>query len=263
MRIFISIPSYGSKNFEYLNQVIDNFRSYKKYQTYIHVDATELNIILQNKVDKWILHDPKIKTELAWIHRNNMRDAIDKYDLFLYCEDDMLITEENIDEYLRYDKLIGSENCVGFLRYEEIGGQIFLVDQSTDYLPISYFKMKLQNNFYYGLRNLHQGCWLLTQEQLLISTMSPMYFKFSGETLYSDIRNVFECMGILGNYDYSFYPDLECAATSIYFHSIRKLIPETNIDPLLIKHLPNKYLTLNKNYLSNTNFLNFVEREYE
>ena len=40
MKILVSMASYGSKNLDLLNKVIDEYKSYKKYDVTINVHCT-------------------------------------------------------------------------------------------------------------------------------------------------------------------------------------------------------------------------------
>jgi hypothetical protein len=42
MKILISIATYGSKNLKYLNQIIDNYKSFTKYNIDIIVNGTDV-----------------------------------------------------------------------------------------------------------------------------------------------------------------------------------------------------------------------------
>jgi hypothetical protein len=124
MKLLVSLSSYGDKNLQYLNHVIDVYKSYKKYDVTIDVHCTvKLN---RDDVNE-IVHDNPETTCL--FHRQDFIRERDNFDLFLFAEYDMLIQEHCIDIFLKYDKLLLIDHCLGFIRYENTPEGIpYLID---------------------------------------------------------------------------------------------------------------------------------------
>jgi hypothetical protein len=91
-----------------------------------------------------------------------MAECIETYDLFLYVENDMLITEANIDAFLEHQAALPSHQISGFFRYELNGGAKILLDLNPFWGKL--VVQEYEHNF--TVVNQHQGCWLLTRAQL-------------------------------------------------------------------------------------------------
>lgn len=161
MKIFISIPNYGDSQLQYLHQIITEFKSYKNYDVTIYVHTTcDVDI----NVDKLILYNDNIKDELTNKHRAEMCSMVSQpYDLYMYVENDILIKEEAIDCFVKYSKLLPINHCLGFLRFEKrhIGDALYLPDMHPNWPTII-----SNTNNYFTINNQHQGCYILTKEQL-------------------------------------------------------------------------------------------------
>jgi hypothetical protein len=168
MKILISIANYGDSQLNYLNTIIDEFRSYKRYDITINVHST---VPVYRKDINLTLYDPSIKTKLVSVHRKEFVNSIEDYDLFLYTENDILIKEETIDTFLKYELLLDINHCLGFIRYEKLPN-----DENIYITPDVFFNVpkrgmdnnniNINNISYFTLQNDHQGCWILSQNKL-------------------------------------------------------------------------------------------------
>lgn len=165
MKILISLSSYGSKNLQYLNQVLDVYKSYKNYNVTIDVHCT---VPLERNDINQIIHDNPDTTCL--FHRQDFIREQDNYDLFLFAEYDMLIQEHCIDTFIKYDKLLPFDYCLGFIRYENTPeGVPYLIDLWKNIIGYNYIhdnNIKIQNNKYFSLSNVHQACYILPKNKL-------------------------------------------------------------------------------------------------
>lgn len=165
MKVLISIATYGTKNLKYLNQVIDEYRSYKKYDIDIIIHGT---VPIDRNDVKFITHSNPKNT--VYFHRNDFVDNQNNYDLFIFTEDDILIKEETIDIYLKYNNLLPINYCLGFLRFENTIERIkYLIDLWIN-VPghnfIKDFELNINNQSYFSVTNVHQSCYVLTKEKL-------------------------------------------------------------------------------------------------
>jgi hypothetical protein len=164
MKILVSLSSYGDKNLHLLNSVIDEYKSYKKYDVAIEVHCT---VPLPRTDINQIIHDNPPTTSL--FHRKDfIRDRYD-YDLFLFGEYDMLIRESAIDTYLEHDKTLPTDTCIGFIRYENTPENLkYLIDlwSIPGYNYIRNNNILIQDRKYFSVTNVHQACYLLTKEKL-------------------------------------------------------------------------------------------------
>jgi len=213
MKIKVAIANYGSDQLQYLSEVLKEFRSFTKHSVDIMVYTTvpvEAN---------YKLFEPSIGKALPFACREDMAAALSTYDLFLYVENDMLITEDNIDAFLEHQAQLEAHQISGFYRYELNAGVKLLLDLNP-------FWGKLVAKHYdehFTVVNEHQGCWLLTRQQL---------------------SHCIESGNFLVAAHYGPYGMLEQGATDPYNNcQLEKLLPN-NLDlleRLQIRHLPLKY----------------------
>lgn len=156
MKIKVAIANYGESQLDCLKKVIEEFKSYKKYEVDITVYTT---IPLE---EKHKLYPESIGTNLPYVCRKDMADSIDDYDLFLYDENDMLITEDNIDAFLEHQETLLEDQVSGFIRYELNDGNKILVDMNPYWGKL----VTNRDGKDFSIVNVHQGSWLLTRAQL-------------------------------------------------------------------------------------------------
>jgi len=113
--ILVSISNFGDKQLDHLNKIINEYRSYKKYDVTIHIHTTvDIN---RNDVISTI-YDPNTVERMVYLHRQEFVDKRNDYDLFIHTENDILIKEDSVDLVLKYDKLLPENYVLGLLRYE-------------------------------------------------------------------------------------------------------------------------------------------------
>lgn len=169
MKILISIANFGDKQLNYLNTVIDEYRSYKKYDITINVHST---VKLDRNDICLIYHDPTSVGRVAYLHRQEFVDLKNEYDMFLFSENDILIKEEAIDTYLKYNSLLPVNYCLGFIRYEKksidnpLDKNFYCLDQWPRVGHINTKNITVNENSYFILQNPFQSCFLLSQDRL-------------------------------------------------------------------------------------------------
>lgn len=165
MKLLVSISTYGEKNNQYLNKIIDEYRSFKKYEIDITVHGT---IPLQRSDINFIEYkNPKTT---VYFHRQEFVEKQDLYDIFLFSENDMLISENNIDLYLERDKKLPIDYSLGFLRFENTPENIkYLIDLWLNVPGYNYIKNNniiIDNENYFSVTNPHQAAYVLSKEKL-------------------------------------------------------------------------------------------------
>ena len=137
--------------------------------------------------------DPR---SLPFAHKQIFADRSRNYDLFIYTEDDTLITEENIDAFLRVTAVLPENEIAGFLRTEQRSdGAIFFPDVIFHYhWDVESICRRGPYKFAY-FSDEHSGSYILTKEQLRRAISSGGF--------------------IVPFYDEK-YPPLETAATDPY-----------------------------------------------
>jgi hypothetical protein len=165
MKILVSIATYGEKNINYLNRVIDEYKSYKKYDIDISVHGT----IPINRDDiNFIQYENPKNT--VFLHRAEFVDKQNDYDYFIFTEDDILIKEHTIDVYIKYDSLLPMNYSLGFLRYEKTPESIdYLIDlwlNLSNYNFIKNDNINIVGYNYFSVTNPHQSSYILSKDKL-------------------------------------------------------------------------------------------------
>ena len=221
MKVLVTIVNYGTKNHDYVNALISEYRS----MTY------SVDIVIISNVAKDFGPDIKVVVglptrnpwSLPFNHQRVLSEHKDKYDLFIYSEDDTLITEEHITSFLEVTELLPEDKIAGFMRYEldaSYNKTISTIHRGYHWEPDS---VKSIGKYTFArFTNDHSACYILTQQQLKKAIASGKYLVSPHEGRY----------------------DLICtAATDPYTQcGFKKVICISHIDKFLIHHLPNKYV---------------------
>ncbi|WP_247476936.1 methyltransferase domain-containing protein [Bradyrhizobium sp. 169] len=160
---------------------------------------------------------------LPFLHKKLFLDRLNLYDLFIYSEDDILITEENIRAFLDVKSFLKENEIAGFLRVE------YGPDGERNFPEAhGHFRWDCESVTVRGrytlahFTNEHSACYILTQQQLAKAIASGGFLVAPHE----------------GEYD------LLCsAATDPYTQcGFRKFIAISHIEKFWVHHLPNKYI---------------------
>jgi 2-polyprenyl-3-methyl-5-hydroxy-6-metoxy-1,4-benzoquinol methylase len=165
MRILVVIANYGIKNVKYAQRLIQEYRS-MSFDVDIFVlsesqkdygsDATVL-VGLPTK-DPW---------SLPFAHKKLFAENVDKYDVFIYTEDDVLIREANILAFLQASASLGDNFLPGFVRYESHpNGKKYYLDIHGPYHWVPGSIGQSGDYIFAKLSNEHSACYVLTQRQL-------------------------------------------------------------------------------------------------
>jgi 2-polyprenyl-3-methyl-5-hydroxy-6-metoxy-1,4-benzoquinol methylase len=221
MKMLVVIASYGCANDRHLLRVLEEYRSLP-YATDVIVLSnapkslgSDITVIvgLPNK-NPW---------SLPFAHKQIFADRVDDYDLFIYSEDDMLITERNIEAFLQATTALADDEIAGFLRFER------LEDGTRSYpdVHLGYHwdaqTVKARGECTWAFfTNEHAASYVLTRFHL---------------------RRAIDSGGFLVEPHEGKYDLLCAAATDPYAQcGMQKLICVSHINDFLIHHLPNKYV---------------------
>ena len=115
LRVLVGIASYGEKNLPYLRKIIAIYQAL----------PYELDIVVFSEAPKDL--DSRIKLvvglpssnswSLPFAHKSYFAESIDRYDLFIYTEDDVDIDAANIEAFLRVAPKLEPNEVAGYLRY--------------------------------------------------------------------------------------------------------------------------------------------------
>jgi 2-polyprenyl-3-methyl-5-hydroxy-6-metoxy-1,4-benzoquinol methylase len=222
IRLLVTIASFGTANDRFLQRLISEYRSMSSFDVDIIV-LSNLNKTVEPSVELVVGLPTSNPWSLPFAHKRIFTERVDDYDLFIYSEDDTLITEENILDFIAVDGTLRDDEITGFIRFEE------RADGSRSYPdvhgPFHWDPASLRVRGNYTLAhftNEHAACYVLTQAKLRKAISS-------------------------GRFDvppYELKYDLLCtAATDPYTQcGFRKLIPISHFDQFTVHHLPNKYI---------------------
>ncbi|MCJ9728744.1 bifunctional 2-polyprenyl-6-hydroxyphenol methylase/3-demethylubiquinol 3-O-methyltransferase UbiG [Bradyrhizobium sp. PRIMUS42] len=220
-RVLVAIASHGTSNDRYLERVIREYGAM----------SLVIDIVVLSNIDKrattgveCIVGLPaRNPWSLPFAHKNLFAQRRDQYDLFIYSEDDILITERNIRAWLEVTSFLSPDEVAGFLRVE------FGEDGERNYPDIhAHFhwdpsSVRRRGDYILAhFTNEHAACFVLTREQLAKALHSGR----------------FDVAPHQGKYD------LACtAATDPYTQcGLRKLVPISHLEDFTVHHLTNRYV---------------------
>jgi SAM-dependent methyltransferase len=221
LRLLVAIASHGSKNLEFLKKLIQRYQGMSMNVDVVVFSEAHKDLPLNVKV---IVGLPSPNPwSLPFAHKTYFAQNCDRYDLFIYSEDDMEVAEENIQAFLRITPQLKPDEIAGYLRYErDLSGDRSLPDAHGA------FHWKAESVRRRGIEtiaeftNEHAGFYILTQSQLQQAVVSGGFLTEPYEGRYG-------------------LP--ETAATDPYTRcGFRKVICISALEDFLIHHMPNRYV---------------------
>ncbi|MCA1453697.1 methyltransferase domain-containing protein [Bradyrhizobium sp. BRP22] len=220
LHVLVALASYGTSNDRHLDRMIREFRSM----------PFEIDIVIISNIHKKpapgiecrVGLPSKDPWSLPFAHKKLFAERADQYDLFIYSEDDILITEKNLRAFLQVNSVLRDDEIAGFLRMEKgPGGSISYPDAHDEY---HWDTTSLRSRTKYVLANFtneHAACYVLTRSQLNKAIKSGGFLVEPHEWKH----------------------DLLCsAATDPYIQcGFTKLIPISHLDDFTVHHLSDKY----------------------
>jgi SAM-dependent methyltransferase len=217
--MLVAIASYGTAQDHYLEKLLSEYRKIKAEKRIVvltdrikHVDGAELLIGLPSR-------NPY---SLPFAHRKLFADNADKFDLFMYTEDDTLLTEKHIESFLSAQERLKDGEIAGFIRSETSPeGKKYITSINTHFRWFPDSVVEREGELFAQLSNQHSGCFIATRQQL---------------------NRAVESGGFLVEPYMGTYGMLESAASDIYTRcGLRRLICVSRIQDFIVPHLPNKY----------------------
>jgi len=161
-KISVHIPLYvdpkKKKQLKNFNKVCKSFLQISsKTKIYVH---SNIKFKGNKKIKYFYYNFKKIKrhpSRLTWFCRDIMEKQKNKFDIFIYCEDDINFTKRNFRYWLNYkDVCIKNNYNLGFTRYEINNKNYYSADQVAK----SKCFVKLQNKKYIVPDNPHCAFWI-------------------------------------------------------------------------------------------------------
>ncbi len=220
MKILVAIANYGTKNMVFLDTVIKEYQSMP-----CRVDIVVLSNIpkeLGPAIEVKVGLPTKDPWSLPFGHKQIFADRLEDYDLFIYSEDDILITWKNIESFLELTKVLPEGQINGFLRYElDSTRQKWYPDFRGPYHWLSKSVNRVDQFTIAEFSNVHSACYLLTSDQLRRAIQSGGYLVGPHQGRY----------------------DLLCsAATDPYTQcGLKKVICISDMAGAFVRHLSDRY----------------------
>jgi len=221
VKILVAIASYGTRNDRYLARLLQEYRGM----------PFAVDIIVFSNISKEVPPGVKVLVglpskdpwSLPFAHQPVFEEKIKEHDIFIYSEDDMLLSERNIRSFLKVQEALPDNEIAGFLRYEiGQGGSRNYPEMHADFHwdPDS---VRQRGEFTLAhFTNEHSACYVAGRKQL---------------------ERAIESGGFVVNPHRERYDLLCTAATDIYTQcGMRKLVCVSHVDDFLVHHLPNKYV---------------------
>jgi SAM-dependent methyltransferase len=220
LRLLVVAASYGEKNIESLKRIIRNYQSMEMEVAIIVVSEAPKD--LGSNVKVLVGLPSRNPWSLPFAHKRVFAENLDRYDLFVYTEDDIEVTQRHLQTFLRVTPELKSDEIAGFLRYE--------IDQfGTRSFPEAHgcYHWKADSVAQRGpytvaqFTNEHAGFYILNQAQLRRAINSGGFLQAPYEGQYG-------------------LP--ETAATDPYTRcGFRKVICLSLLEDFLIHHMSNAY----------------------
>jgi SAM-dependent methyltransferase len=221
MRILVAIASYGVGNDQYLAKLVAEYRAMA-----FATDIVVLSNIPKNVAPGVEVMVVDLKGKNPWSlpfpHKQLFADRLNDYDLFIYSEDDTLLSEKNICAFLRVSAVLPENEIPGFLRFERGPLGTFNFPEVHGHFHWDPQSVRTRGGYTLAFfTNEHSACYVLTRVQLQRAAASGGFLVEPHEGKY----------------------DLLCsAATDPYMQcGLQKLICISHLDDFLVHHLPNKY----------------------
>ena len=153
---------------------------------------------------------------LPFVHQRLFVDKVDQYDLYIYTEDDIGVTEDGIQAFLRITEVLQPNELAGYVRYEAD-------PDGTRYLPDVHGRFHWRPELCDGEANICCRVTNSTPASAFSDQPSAASAIASGRYLAEPYH---------GRYDM-----LESAATHVYVNcGFRKVICISDLDSFLVHH---------------------------
>jgi len=221
MKILIVIANHGTKNRNYLDRLLQAYRAM----------PFDVHLVVLSDQPKDLGSDAEVRVgaptpdpwSLPFAHKQIFADRINEFDLFIYSEDDVLITEHNVKAFVEVTENLRDDEIVGFLRSEEgPDGTLYCPEAHGQFHWVPGSLRRRGHNALAVFTSEHSACYILTRRQL---------------------QKAIDSGGYLVPPHSERYDLLVTAATDPYVQcGLTKLICLDRFDDFILPHLPNRYV---------------------
>ncbi len=220
-KILVAITHFGTKNEIYLEKLLGEYRSMKRY---------EVDIVVLSNIPRTYDVDVEVRVglptkdpwSLPFGYKELFSTRSADYDYFIYSEDDTLIKEANIDAFIEETVNLPEDYIAGFMHFEIApDGVKNYPGMHSHYHWDPESVMRIGDSIYAYHSNEHSACFILTKWQL---------------------RKAIDSGGFMlpprrGKYDM-----LVTASTEPYSScGMKKIVCVSRFDEFCLHHLPNVY----------------------
>lgn len=217
--VLVAIASYGRKQDHYLEQVLAQYRKLS-FPCRVVVLTEAPKPVAGAEVAVGL--PSRNPYSLPFAHRRLFLDNADRYDLFIYTEDDTLLTPAHVQAFLDVQRHLREDEILGFLRSEtSADGRRYItsVNHHFRWRPES-VEMR-GGELFAQFSNEHSGLFVATRPQLARAIASGGFMVEPHDEMYGM---------------------LESAASDIYRQcGLRRVLCVSRIHEFILPHLANKY----------------------
>ena len=217
--LIVAIASYGRAQDHYLESVLSEYRKVNGQKQIVVLSDRPKPVNGAEVVAGLPSRNPY---SLPFAHKRLFADNLGRFDLFVYTEDDTLLTKRNIEDFLEVQAKLEENEILGFVRSEvSQEGRMYVTSIHSHFRWHPDTVVERGGELFAELSNQHSGCFIATRQQLNKAIASGGFL-------------VKPYMGTYGM--------LEGAASDIYTRcGFRRLICISRIHDFIVPHLPNKY----------------------
>ncbi len=221
MRILVVLANYGTKNDSYLRRLVQEYAS-MSHDVHVVV-LTNVAKNLGDQVEVVVKTPRGDPWSFPFAHKEILAKHLNDYDLFIYSEDDTLLTEQNINAFLSATEVLPPDEIAGFLRLEKSPDGAVSFSTVHGYFRWDPRSVVARGDYTFAFfTNEHAACYILTRSQL---------------------RRAIDSGGFLVGPHQEKYDLLVTAATDPYTQcGLRKVICISNLRDFVLPHLPNRYV---------------------
>ncbi|MBL9078234.1 MAG: methyltransferase domain-containing protein [Planctomycetes bacterium] len=225
LRTLVVIAHHGESHRHFVRDLARRYRSMPRLQADVVVTAEQPKDCGPDVAEVRVGLPDKNPWSLPFAHQQVFAERVDRYDLFVYSEDDIGVTERTIDAFLAATPHLAPDEIAGFLRYEvDADGKPRLNDLWGHYHCVPGSARRRGPYLVAETTNEHAGFYVVTQAQL---------------------RRALASGGLSRGPRVTRYHLPETAATDIYTGcGFKKVYCVSHADDFLIHHLPQKYLPM-------------------
>lgn len=222
LKVLVCIANHGTRNDEHLHRLLREYAGM----------PFDVRVVVLSNIAKGLPAGVELRVglptknpwSLPFAHRPVFLERQNDHDLFIYSEDDTLITEGHIKAFLEATRALGQDEIAGFIR-SEVGsdGTLYYSTIHQHHHWDARSVVVRKGDTYAQLTNEHGACYMLTRQQLRRAIASGGF--------------------AVAPHEDNKYDMLVSAATDPYTQcGYRKLLCVTRLDQFTCQHLTNKYV---------------------